>query len=111
MKTSKIIVSLMLLATVLAPVGALAVDTFPSGAPTTGVSDLSNLYSSLATLLWQIVAIVALVMFVIAGILFLLSQGDPGKVATARQFVLWGVVGIVVALLAYSIVGIVTSFI
>jgi uncharacterized membrane protein YjfL (UPF0719 family) len=32
------------------------------------------------------------------------AQGDPTKIAQARQFVLWGVVGIIVAILAYSIV-------
>ncbi len=104
MKTSKIIVSLLLLSVALLPVVA-------SAQPATTGLDFTTLTGTVGTLLWQIVGIVALVMFVIAGLQFMFAQGDPGKVATARQFVLWGVVGIVVAILAYSIVGIVESII
>jgi uncharacterized membrane protein len=115
MKISKIIVSLLLLAVVLTPVLALAAEESGTGIPTrpTGVDSVTNLdtlYNKIGNLLWQIVAIVALVLFVVAGIMFMTAQGDPTKVATARMFVLWGVVGIVVALLAYSIVKIVGAF-
>ncbi|KKP32581.1 MAG: hypothetical protein A2312_04400 [Candidatus Staskawiczbacteria bacterium RIFOXYB2_FULL_32_9] len=108
MKTLKIIVSLLLLSVLLTPVLASAVIPAP---PTTSVTDLSTLYDKIATLMWQIFAIVALVLFVIAGIMFLTAQGDPAKVATARLFVLWGIVGIVVAAFAFSIVEIVGTFI
>lgn len=108
MKTSKIIVSMLLLAVVLTPV--LASAAIPNR-PNANVSDLNDLYDQIGNLLWQIVAIIALVLFVIAGIQFMTAQGDPTKVASARLFVLWGVVGIVVAILAYSIVTIAGTFI
>lgn len=107
MKTSKIIVSMLLLAVALTPV--LASAAIPAQ-PTANISDLNSLYDKIGALLWQIVAIIALVLFVIAGITFMTAQGDPTKVAAARQFVLWGVVGIVVAVLAYSIVTIAGTF-
>jgi NAD/NADP transhydrogenase beta subunit len=46
-------------------------------------------------------------MFIVAGILFLTSMGDPGKLATARAAVIWAVVGVVVAIIAFSIINIV----
>lgn len=108
MKTSKIIISLLFLAFLVTPV--LASAQIPARPNVSGLSDLDSLYTKIGDLLWQIVAIVALVLFVIAGIMFMTAQGDPTKVATARQFVIWGVVGVVVAALAYSIVAIIGSF-
>lgn len=51
-----------------------------------------------------LVGIVAVVTMIIGGISFITSQGDPGKVAKARNTILYGVIGIVVALLAFAIV-------
>ena len=104
MKTSKILTSLLLAAVLVTPV--LASAQIPDR-PSVNITDLDGLYTKIGDLMWQIVAIVALVLFVIAGMQFMTAQGDPTKVATARQFVLWGVVGIVVAALAYTIVNIV----
>ncbi len=52
-----------------------------------------------------------IIMFVYAGFLFLTAQGDPTKIATARKVVIWGIVGVVVAFLSYSIVGFITTII
>lgn len=100
MKTSKILFGLALLTIVTLPVVALA-------QPSVSVTDFNDLIVKVGDILWKIVMLVALIMFVIAGLMFMFAQGDPTKVATARQFVLWGVVGIIVAILAYSIVAIV----
>ena len=43
-------------------------------------------------------------MIVIGGINYALSQGDPGKVKKAKDTILYGVIGLVVALLAFAIV-------
>lgn len=51
-----------------------------------------------------LVGIVAVVVMIIGGISFIASQGDPGKVTKARNTILYGIIGIVVALLAFAIV-------
>lgn len=51
-----------------------------------------------------LVGIVAVVVMIVGGISFITSQGDPGKVTKARNTILYGVIGIVVALLAFAIV-------
>ncbi len=56
-----------------------------------------------------IVGFVAVVMMIMGGISFVTSQGDAGKVAKARNTILYGVVGLIVALLAFAIVNFVLS--
>jgi len=53
----------------------------------------------------------AIIMFLYAGILFLIAEGDPSKLTKARQAVLWGVIGIVVGLLGYGIAGLLRSIV
>ena len=52
----------------------------------------------------------AIVSFVYAGILFLTAEGDTSIIATARKALLWGIIGVVVAILAYSLPLIVITF-
>lgn len=71
-----------------------------------------NLMATLTVIVNVIVGVVgfvAVVMIVIGGISFATSQGDTGRVAKARNTILYGVVGLVVALLAYAIVNFVIS--
>ena len=53
----------------------------------------------------------AVVFFVIAGILFLTAQGDPAKIKTARSAFIWGIAGVVVGIMAFSIVAFVAKII
>jgi FtsH-binding integral membrane protein len=68
---------------------------------------IAKIMLNLLTPVWQFFAGIAIIMFVVAGILFVTSSGDPGKLTTARQAVIWGVVGIIVAILAFSVLTIV----
>lgn len=51
-----------------------------------------------------VVGIVAVVVIIIGGISYLISQGDAGKVAKAKNTILYGVIGMFVALLAFAII-------
>ncbi len=94
--------------------------------PSTGewVSDLSecgdfknpsnnnNLMGTVNTIINVIIGIVgfvAVVMMIMGGISFITSQGDSAKVAKARNTILYGVVGLIVAILAFAIVNFVLS--
>ena len=67
------------------------------------VTVVSNVGLIVLNILWIVAVVVTVVMFVIAGIQFLTAQGEPGKLGTARQSVIWGSAGIVVIILAWSI--------
>jgi hypothetical protein len=57
-----------------------------------------------ATWIAYIAIFVAIVVVVIAGVLWAVSAGDDEKVTTARKWVVNGLVGLVLALAAYTVV-------
>lgn len=63
----------------------------------------------LVTYVWQFFAGLTVIMFIYAGVLFVTSSGAPDRITRARMAALWGVVGIVVAVIAYSIVSVVKT--
>jgi len=72
----------------------------------TSIKPLLHSIEMAAGLIFGAVAVIA---FIIAGILFLTSQGDAEKIKQARQAVIWGVVGVIVGILAFSIIAIISS--
>lgn len=55
------------------------------------------------------VGLAAVIMIIVGGIFYVKSMGDPGKTKRARDTIIYGVVGLIVALLAYAIVALVTA--
>lgn len=74
--------------------------------PAVGVS-LDSLIVSIKSIMWKIFGIIAVIMFVVAAILFLTSQGNAEKIQAARSAFIWGVAGVVVGIIAFSIVSLV----
>ena len=72
----------------------------PNAAPGLSINDLVDVVFAI---LWPIAVAFFIVMFVIAAFRFFTAQGKAEDVAAARQFVIWGIVGVVVALIAWSI--------
>lgn len=60
------------------------------------------------TLLY-VLGIISVVMIVIGGIRYTTSNGDPSGLKTARDTIIYSVVGLVVAMLSYSIVNFVVG--
>ncbi len=96
----KILVSAVA-AFLVSPLAALAFNAGP--VPQQVVFTIPGLIDIIFGFIWPIVVAFAIIMFIIAALQFFTAQGDPGKVEDARQFVIWGVVGMMVALLAFSI--------
>ena len=105
----KILSSLLLLTVLAMPVLALAADPSVGDRPPE-ISDLSALITAILNVMWVVFVVIAVVMFVVSGILFVTSQGSPEKVQQARQSFIWGIAGVVVAIIAFSIIAIVESF-
>lgn len=62
-----------------------------------------NLLVEILRPVWQIFVGVAIIMFMVAGGLFLSAQGNPEDTKKAQKAFLWGVVGMIVGLLAFII--------
>jgi hypothetical protein len=56
---------------------------------------------------WIFFTILAVICFIISAIQFLTSGGDPEKVQKARSSFLWGVAGVVVGVIAFTIVALI----
>jgi hypothetical protein len=61
-------------------------------------------------ILLYILGMVAVIMIVIGGIRYTTSNGDSSAIKSAKDTILYAVVGLIVAILAYSIVNFVVSW-
>ena len=68
---------------------------------------LAGILQSAETAVWIIFTGIVVVCFVVAGILLLTAGGQPEKLQSAKSAVIWGVAGIIVGILAYSILAII----
>lgn len=64
---------------------------------------LGGLIDKVFNFIWMAFAAFAVIMFIWAGFLLLNAQGDPTKFAEVRKAVIYGAIGVVVALLSVSI--------
>ena len=55
------------------------------------------------------VGIIAVIVIIIGGVFYIVSQGDPAKVARAKATILYAVIGLLVVLLSFAIVNFVLS--
>lgn len=119
MKKLKVILSVLtLLATSL--VNSTAVFAIDSGAQSgfkkgivnsggTSSSDVGAGIQDVVNLLLFVAGVIAVVVIVVAGLRFVLSNGDPGAASKARSTIIYAVVGLVVAIMAYAIVNFVLT--
>lgn len=66
--------------------------------------DLGSRAVKIINVILAALGFVAVAVIIIGGISFITSQGDSAKVAKGRNTILYGIIGLVVALLAFAIV-------
>lgn len=94
------------------PLTLLAKEVTPTtNAGTTHVntvgSDTSTLQNSVQGILNGVIAalgIVAVIVIIIGGVSYMTSTGDAGKVKKAKDTILYGVIGLIICVLAFAIV-------
>lgn len=72
-------------------------------------NNLGRLIKNIVNILLYALGAVAVVMIVIGGIKYTTSNGDSSAVTSAKNTILYAVIGLVVALLAYAIVNFVIT--
>ena len=65
---------------------------------------LNEIVSTVISTIIYIIGIVAVIMIIIGGIHYATSQGDAAKVKKGKDTILYGIIGLVIAILAYAIV-------
>lgn len=68
-----------------------------------------GIFNRITSILLFIVGAVAVIMLIFGGIRYIVSGGDQANVTAAKNTILYAIVGIVVALLAYAAIKFVTS--
>ena len=69
----------------------------------------TGVFSKISSVLLFIVGAIAVIMIVIGGIKYTISQGDSSAITSAKNTILYSVIGLVVAILAYAIVNFVVD--
>ena len=78
----------------------------------TGAGQGTNLMTVLQTIInvaLGVIGFVAVVMIIMGGVQYTTSSGDAAKVTKAKNTILYGIVGLVIALLAFAIVNFVLT--
>lgn len=89
-----------------------AADLIQKGADSTGQKDsrsAGDLAKDFVNIMLFAVGILAVIMLIYGGIRYVLSGGDSGAVSSAKKTILYAVVGLIVAILAYAIVNFVIT--
>lgn len=75
--------------------------------PLSGVGTLPDLIRNIANYISGIIGFIAIIMFIYAGIIFVTSAGDGGKVTEAKRIVIWASIGVGVVLAADGLIALV----
>ena len=75
----------------------------------TGSDDATSLAQQLINVFLLLVGIVSVIMIVLGGFNYVVSNGDANKIAAAKNTILYSVIGLIVAILASAIVNFVVD--
>lgn len=84
-----------------------SVGSAPSGMASTG--DTNQMIINVINWFLTILASLAVLMIVVSGILYITAAGNEGRIDTAKSYLTYSVIGLVVALLGWVIVRTVSS--
>lgn len=69
----------------------------------------TGVFRQVTNTLLYIVGVIAVIMLIVGGVKYVISGGDSKKVTDAKNTVLYAIIGLVIAFLAYAIVNFVIS--
>lgn len=120
LKKSWIVTGMLVFASVAVPVvGATvaqaqgnAAQEMLSGAGTTGQEggpEVESSITKIVNILLFLLGVVAVIAIIVGGIMYAVSSGDAGRAKAAKDTIMYAVIGLIVAILAYAIVNFVIS--
>ena len=70
----------------------------------TSGTDLEDIIRIVINAILFLIGIVAVIMIIISGFRYIMAQGDTGQVTTAKNTLLYSIIGLVIAIAAFAIV-------
>ncbi|MBQ3476425.1 hypothetical protein IJH26_02890 [Candidatus Saccharibacteria bacterium] len=74
-----------------------------------GNSDLTGNITTILNAVIGVLGIVAVIVIILGGVQYMTSTGESGKVKKAKDTILYGIIGLVVCVLAFAIVNFVIA--
>ncbi|MDD4351818.1 MAG: pilin [Candidatus Gracilibacteria bacterium] len=107
----KAIAKIVGLATLAIPTTSLAANLAPGAYPDriSGREDVESFVSDIINWFLGFIGLIAVIMFIYGGILYLTAGGNDENTGKAKKAMLYAIVGIIIVLLAYTIVAAVTN--
>ena len=99
---------LALMAVIVAPSNALA-QLSPGEPPTDDDRGLLELFAQIGNILLMLIGAVAVIMLIVGGFRYVASAGDSSAIEGAKNTILYAIIGIVVAFLAYAAINFLTE--
>ncbi len=75
-----------------------------AGTPTALFGGNGSIFTQVVNVLLFIIGAISVIMLIIGGIRYTISAGDSGNVTAAKNTILYAIVGLVIAILAFAIV-------
>ena len=72
-------------------------------------NSLTSMINLIINVVLGVLGIVAVIVIIVGGFTYMTSNGDPAKTTKGRNIILYGIIGLVVALLAFAIVNFVLN--
>ncbi len=74
-------------------------------------NDLNTMIKTIINGIIFAVGMVAVVMIILGGVSYATSQGDPGKVKKGKDTIMYGIIGLVISILAFAIINFVLNMV
>lgn len=84
-------------------------ETMPEVCKAKNDDQVSTLVTSIINILLFAIGTIAVIMIIVGGIRYTLSNGDASQIKSAKDTILYSVIGLVVSLLAFAIVSFVVG--
>lgn len=86
------------------PVDSIQGGVTSVGGTQTGTDDFTDKVKTVVNVLLFLLGAIAVIMIIIGGIRYATSNGDAAQVKSAKDAIMYAVIGLVVAIMAYAIV-------
>lgn len=87
-----------------------AIRTMAADSPIDSTDDIFRVLSDVVQYIYTIFFIVAVIFILFAAFSFLMAKGDPEKINSARNQILWACVAIAIALVSVGVAAIINNF-
>lgn len=81
----------------------------PSGLFELGPNGEPSLFTTIVNIMLFIIGAIAVIMIIVGGIRYVVSGGDQNAVTSAKNTIMYAVVGLIIAALAYAVVNFVIT--